>query len=157
MTWIHTLFIRIYILVYNAKLKHCKVVNVCIWKNLLAYYSIGVYHSTMITVAETHTFQKKVSKILSDKERNNLISYIASHPNAGDILQGTGGIRKLRWRKSGIGKSGGIRVIYYYHDEWMPLYLLTVFDKGEKANMTKSERNQLSKVVKELVSYWRSR
>jgi len=59
-------------------------------------------------------------------------------------MQGTGGIRKLRWSAQGKGKSGGVRVIYYYHNETIPLFLLTVFGKGEKANLTKAERNDLA-------------
>lgn len=60
-------------------------------------------------------------------------------------MQGTGGIRKLRWSAQGKGKSGGIRVIYYHHNETMPLFLLTLFGKGEKANLSKAECNQLAK------------
>ena len=60
-------------------------------------------------------------------------------------MQGTGGMRKLRWSAQGKGKSGGIRVIYYHHNETMPLFLLTLFGKGEKANLTKAECNQLAK------------
>ena len=59
-------------------------------------------------------------------------------------MQGTGGIRKLRWSAQGRGKSGGVRVIYYFHNETMPLFLLTVFGKGEKANLTKGVRNDLA-------------
>ena len=53
-------------------------------------------------------------------------------------MQGTGGIRKLRWAKSGEGKSGGVRVIYYFHSESMPLFLLSLFGKNEKANLSHS-------------------
>jgi hypothetical protein len=60
-------------------------------------------------------------------------------------MQGTGGIRKLRWSAQGKGKSGCVRVIYYHHNESMPLFLLTLFGKGEKANLTKTERNELNK------------
>ncbi len=73
------------------------------------------------------------------------ISKEAAHPQAGDIMQGTGGIRKWRWAAQGRGKSGGVRVIYYYHNRTIPLFLLTVFGKGEKANLSKSECNDLSK------------
>lgn len=69
----------------------------------------------------------------------------SAHPLNGDIMEGTGGIRKLRWA------SGGVRIIYYYHDPRIPLYLLTVFGKNEKSNITKSERNELAKLVKLLV------
>jgi hypothetical protein len=60
-------------------------------------------------------------------------------------MQGTGGIRKLRWSAQGRGKSGGVRVIYYCHNDVVPLFLLTVFGKGEKANLSKAERNDLAK------------
>jgi hypothetical protein len=79
------------------------------------------------------------------------------HPNAGVLIQGAGGIRKLRWARSGGGKSGGVRVIYYYHSEGMPLYLLTIFGKNEKANISMEEKNLLSKAVKNLVQFWRLR
>ena len=111
----------------------------------------------MITVAETESFQKKILKLLSSEEKKNLISYLSEHPKAGDLIQGTGGIRKLRWAKGTKGKSGGVRVIYFFHSEIMPLYLLAVFGKNEKANITAEEKNYLSKAVKELVAYWRQK
>jgi hypothetical protein len=66
-------------------------------------------------------------------------------------MQGTGGIRKLRWAKSGKGKSGGVRVIYYFHNESMPLFLPSLFGKNEKANLSHSERNLLAKFTFKLV------
>ena len=111
----------------------------------------------MITVAETESFQKKISKSLSVEEKENLISYLSEQPKAGDLIQGAGGIRKLRWAKGAKGKSGGVRVIYFFYSEIMPLYLLAVFGKNEKANITAEEKNHLSKAVKELVSYWRQK
>ena len=80
---------------------------------------------------------------------------MSEHPSAGDLIQGTGGIRKLRWTKENKGKSGGVRVIYYFHSNMMPLYLLAVFGKNEKATITAEEKNILSKAVKVLVTYWR--
>jgi len=62
----------------------------------------------MITVAETEAFSKKISKLLPVEEKENLISYLSEYPNAGGLIQGTGGIRKLRWAKDGKGKSGGV-------------------------------------------------
>lgn len=64
---------------------------------------------------------------------------------------------KLRWRRGGQGKSSGVRVIYYYHDDLMPLYLLTLFAKGDKANLTKAERNELADLVVLLVNMWKGR
>ena len=72
-------------------------------------------------------------------------------------MEGSGGIRKLRWARSGRGKSGGIRVVYYFYDETMPLYLLTAFGKNEKASLSKTERNLLAKVVEKLVVLWRQK
>jgi len=66
-------------------------------------------------------------------------------------MEGTGGIRKLRWARGNKGKSGGIRIIYFYHDQRIPLYLLTVFGKNEQANISKSERKELAKLVSILV------
>ncbi|MEQ1815777.1 MAG: type II toxin-antitoxin system RelE/ParE family toxin [Nitrosomonas sp.] len=70
------------------------------------------------------------------------------------MIEGTGGIRKLRWGRSGRGKRGGVRVIYYYHSELMPLYLLTLFAKNKQDNLSKAERNELEKLVDILVAAW---
>jgi hypothetical protein len=107
----------------------------------------------MITVAETEPFQKKVSHLLSDDEKSDLIAYLSENPQSGVLIQNTGGIRKLRWARSGGGKSGGVRVIYYFHSDIMPLYLLTVFGKNEKANISMKEKQILSKLVKDLVTF----
>jgi hypothetical protein len=106
------------------------------------------------TVAEMPEFIRRAERLLSDEERQDLISYLAAFPKAGVIMQGTGGIRKLRWSRQGMGKSGGVRIIYYFHNEQMPLYLLTIFGKGEKANLNTSERNELAKLVRLLVQAW---
>jgi len=82
-----------------------------------------------------------------------VIDRLAAQPRAGDLIQGTGGIRKLRWARGGRGKSGGVRVIYYFHSDRIPLYLLTVFGKGEKADLSKGERNELAKLVDALKRY----
>ena len=79
---------------------------------------------------------------------------MAVHPKAGDLDKGTGGVRKLRWGRGSHGKSGGVRVIYYVHSEKMPLYLLTLFAKNERANISKSHRNELAELVDLLVHIW---
>ncbi|MCA0442302.1 MAG: type II toxin-antitoxin system RelE/ParE family toxin [Proteobacteria bacterium] len=109
----------------------------------------------MQTVAELPEFIRTADKLLSLTERQDLIRYLALHPKAGDLMEGTGGVRKLRWRRGDHGKSGGVRVIYYYYDEQMPLYLLTLFAKGDKANLSKAERNELSELTKLLVGLWK--
>ncbi len=111
----------------------------------------------MITIAETAPFQRKIASLLSDEERGDLITYLAEHPSAGVLVEGTGGIRKLRWARQGGGKRGGLRIIYYFHSEMMPLYLLAAFGKNEKANISAEEKRQLAKAVNELVAFWRQR
>lgn len=104
----------------------------------------------MQTIAEVPEFIRRARKLVSEQEHRDLVEYLATHPKAGDLLEGTGGVRKLRWRRGGRGKSGGVRVIYYFHSEAVPLYLLTVFGKHEKANLSKAERNELAKLVQVL-------
>ena len=108
----------------------------------------------MQTVAETSEYLRRADKLLTDAERRDLVSYLAAHPKAGDLMEGTGGVRKLRWARAGRGKSGGVRIIYYVHSDAMPLYLLTLFAKNERANLSKAERNDLADLVVTLVDYW---
>jgi hypothetical protein len=112
---------------------------------------------TLHGIAELPSYIRLAEKRLSAEERQDLINYLAVRPKAGDVMEGTGGVRKLRWGRGGQGKSGGVRVIYYFHDDFMPLYLLTVFAKGDKANLTKAERNELANLIDVLVSIWKER
>ena len=108
----------------------------------------------MITIAELPEYIRGAGKLLDAAERQDIVSYLAAHPKAGDLMEGTGGVRKLRWGRGNQGKSGGVRVIYYFHSDAMPLYLLTLFAKNERANLSKSERNELSELVNVLISVW---
>lgn len=106
------------------------------------------YNTNMQTIVELPEFIKRADKLLSSLEKDELINHLAAHAKAGDLMTGTGGIRKLRWSAQGKGKSGGVRVIYYYYNKSIPLFLLTAFGKGEKANLSKAERNELAKLTK---------
>lgn len=108
----------------------------------------------LLTVAELPEYLRTAAKLLSDAERRAIVDYIAEHPKAGDLIEGTGGVRKLRWARGGRGKSGGVRVIYYFHSDAMPLYLLTMFAKNERANLSHAERNELAWLVDLLVQAW---
>ena len=105
----------------------------------------------LCTVAEMPEYMRRASGLLSEEERKAVINHLAAHTNDGVLMTGTGGIRKLRWGRSGQGKSGGVRVIYYYHDGRLPLYLLTLFGKNEQPNLSKAQRNDLAKLVELLV------
>ncbi len=105
----------------------------------------------MHTVVELPEYIKRAEKLLDEKKRYELIDYLATNPKAGDLIQGTGGIRKIRWKRKESGKSGGFRVIYFFHNESIPLFLLTLFGKNEKSNVSKSERNELAKLCKLII------
>ncbi|MCM2266027.1 MAG: type II toxin-antitoxin system RelE/ParE family toxin [Desulfuromonadales bacterium] len=101
----------------------------------------------MVTVAETGEFVRRASSLLADDEREALVFYLSYHPEAGVLVRETGGLRKLRWGIGSKGKRGGARVIYYFHSERMPLYLLTVYAKGEQADLSSDDRRQLRSLV----------
>ncbi len=111
----------------------------------------------LLTVAELPEYLRKAGKLLADADRRAIVDHLAAHPAAGDLIEGTGGVRKLRWARDGRGKSGGVRVIYYFHRGAMPLYLLTMFAKNERANLSNAERNALAGLVDVLVEIWRER
>lgn len=113
------------------------------------------YNKRMQTIAELPEFIRTSEKLLTNAERLDIVRYLAEHPKAGDLIEGTGGVRKLRWGRGGQGKSGGVRVIYYFYDDQMPIYLLTLFAKGDKSNLTKAERNDLAGLVELLVQIWK--
>lgn len=111
----------------------------------------------LLTVAELPEYLRAATRLLADADRLAIVDHLAAHPTAGDLIEGTGGVRKLRWARDGRGKSGGVRVIYYFHSEAMPLYLLTMFSKNERANLSKAERNALAGLVDVLVQIWLER
>jgi hypothetical protein len=82
---------------------------------------------------------------MSEDEREAAVDYIARYPDAGTIIPGSGGARKVRVARKGSGKSGGYRVITYYSDVDTPVFLLTVISKSQQANLTKAQRNELRK------------
>lgn len=107
------------------------------------------------TIVETRAFIQEAKGRLTDEERIAVINLIADNPTCGAVMQGTGGIRKVRFAVGGRGKSGGVRVVYYFHNETLPIFLLAVFAKNEKANLSAAERNELAKLVVELVRSYR--
>lgn len=92
---------------------------------------------------------------MSSAERLAVVGFIAAHPDAGDPIPGAGGARKLRWRRPGTGKSGGYRIITFYSGPAIPVFLLNVFAKGDKVNLSAAERNELRLVLSELVNEYR--
>src|SRR5271156_1726413 len=98
-----------------------------------------------ITVAETVIFQRQAGDVWSAEEREAFIDFIARNPEAGDIIRDGGGVRKVRWSRKGTGKSGGARVIYFFYNLDTPLYLLLVYAKAVRADISPDAK----KVVRE--------
>ena len=97
-----------------------------------------------ITVAETHAFARSAAKIWNEEELTELVDYLAHNAEAGDLIQGTGGVRKLRWSRSGSGKRGGARVIYFYYRPDCPIYLLLAYAKAQATDLTPDQKKALT-------------
>ena len=110
-----------------------------------------------VAVVEMPEFVSRAIKLLEDSDRAMLIDYLAANPESGVLLQGTGGVRKLRWARPRMGKSGGLRVIYYFHSYAMPLFLIAVFAKNEMGNIGFAARNALGRMVDDLVDSYTGR
>ena len=93
----------------------------------------------MRAVIETPTFQKQAEKLWTEVERLEFIDWIAANPLAGDVIPGADGARKVRWRRSGSGKSGGARVIYFNLTEQEVVLLVAAYAKADRANMPAAE------------------
>lgn len=113
-------------------------------------YKINVH-----TVVETPQYLKASRAIFSEAERADIVAMVAADPECGDLMEGTGGFRKVRVGRGGMGKRGGARVIYILRNEEFPIFLITAFAKNEKDNLTKKERNDLRKRADEIFNQYR--
>lgn len=111
----------------------------------------------MHTVVETPSYLRAASAIFSEAERADIVGMVAADPQCGEVMQGTGGFRKVRVGRDGIGKRGGARVVYILRDESFPIFLITAYSKNEKDNLTQAERNTLKKRADEVFSKYRSK
>lgn len=110
----------------------------------------------MHAVVETHTFRRAANAAgVTEAERLAIVELVAADPTTGDLIEGTGGARKLRFAGKGKGKSGGYRVITFFAAPDVPVFLLDIFAKGEKVNLSKAERNQLRAILATLGEEWR--
>jgi hypothetical protein len=100
------------------------------------------------TVAETQIFQRYAADIWTEAERDAFINWIAANPEAGDVIKGSGGCRKVRWSASGRGKRGGARVIYFNVSEYT-IWLLIVYTKGKFDNLPASFLMELKQGVED--------
>lgn len=96
---------------------------------------------------ETSAFTKRVTGYLTDDEYLGLQMFLLERPDAGQIVRGTGGVRKLRWAMTGRGKSGGLRVIYYWRVSNDEIWLLTMYSKNERENISSHILKQIAKEI----------
>ena len=101
----------------------------------------------MLTVIETPLFQKQWPLYWTEDERGSFAAYIADNPGAGDVIPESGGLRKVRWRRPGSGKSGGVRVIYYTCTAAGELILLTLYAKSKTDNLTGQKLQEIRRAL----------
>jgi len=102
----------------------------------------------MLTVVETTLFQRLWPNYWTEEERGEFASFIAEHPIAGDVIPESGGIRKIRWKLAGAGKSGGVRVIYFTQNAKGEVVLLTLYVKSKTDNITGSKLKEIRNALK---------
>lgn len=108
----------------------------------------------MHTVVETPSYLRAAA-IFSEAEGADIVAMVAADPECGEVMQGTGGFRKVRVGRQGIGKRGGARVVYILRNEGFPIFLITAYPKNQKDNLTKAERNALAKRADEIFNAYR--
>lgn len=99
-------------------------------------------------IVETKIYTKYITELLSDDEYKELQNFLVEHPKSGDLIQKSGGLRKLRWKTKNKGKSGGIRNIYYYYEDKNTIYMLLVYEKGRKDDLSDKELAILRDLIK---------
>jgi len=96
-------------------------------------------------IAETSIFTKEITRILTDDEYKELQNFLISLPKSGAVIKGSGGLRKVRWKLKGRGKSGGIRTIYYYQEDESLLLMIYVYEKSKTEDLTPKQIEMLRK------------
>ncbi len=105
----------------------------------------------MQTLVPIGTFETKARGLLGAAGFDDMLEFLAKRPKAGRVIQGTGGLRKVRIARPGRGKSAGTRVIYYYHNEDKPILLLLIYAKADQENMTNEQKAEYKKAVKLII------
>lgn len=100
-----------------------------------------------MVIIETSIFTKQITTLLNDEEYRDLQNVLVAMPGTGDLIQGSGGIRKIRWGASGRGKRGGVRVIYYWANTHEQIFMLFAYAKNERDDLTKDQLSALRDIV----------
>lgn len=110
-----------------------------------------------MSVVEMPEFLDRAKAILTEAERTALVAHLGANPEAGQLVPGTGGVRKIRWGTPGQGKRGGARVIYYYYNESIPLFVLDIYAKNQKTDLSEADKRSLKRLLPILVSQYLKR
>lgn len=110
----------------------------------------------MHSILFTPTFDRHAREAgLTEDELGTIASTLAANPLAGDLIKGTGGARKVRFAGRGRGKSGGYRTVHFFGGDDVPIFLLALIDKGVRADLSQSERNELARILAEIANIYR--
>jgi hypothetical protein len=99
------------------------------------------------TVVRTATFSRRAKRLLSESEVAMMEESIAERPDAHPVIPGTGGVRKARWARRGMGKRGGVRAVYYFFLRADLVYMLDLYAKNEKTDLSAADKRELRAVV----------
>ena len=110
-----------------------------------------------ISVIELAGYRRRADALLTREQQDAVIDLVAYEPTCGDLIPGSGGLRKVRVGTEGRGKRGGARVIYYFHDADVPILLLALYAKNEKGGLTAAERKEFGERARKVVLQWRKR
>ena len=108
-----------------------------------------------VSVIELAAYQRRADDLLTADERDAVIDLIAYDPTCGDLIPGSGGLRKVRVGRGSGGKRGGARAIYYFYNADFPLVLMALYAKNEKADLTARDKKALATTLKEIMAPWR--
>ncbi len=101
----------------------------------------------MLTVVESPIFQRLWPRYWEEDERAEFAAYIANDPDAGAVIRGSGGVRKVRWAREGAGKSAGVRIVYLTRNELGEIYLLTLYAKSEKSTISAATLKEIRRAL----------
>src|SRR5688572_26954774 len=111
----------------------------------------------MHAVVTTATFDRHAAAAgLTEDEVMAICTWLSENPQAGVVMSGTGGARKVRFPRRGKGKSGGYRTVHYYAAEDVPVFLLALIDKTRQENLSKAQRNDLAKILPGIANAYRA-
>ena len=110
-----------------------------------------------MSVVEMQESLDRAKAILTEAERTAIVAHLGANPEVGQLVPGTGGVRKIRWGTPGQGKRGGARVIYYYYNGSIPLFVLDIYAKNQKTDLSEADKRSLKRLLPILVSQYLKR